>query len=854
MTRNLFCKYVLAIITMAVASANTFAVDLRRLSVDDMMQVEGFGGAASDPMGRWLVYERLRPYEQSDDFRFRSYANGKTGHQLWRYDLKIGGAPSLLPGLDPVPHSYQQGFSASGRYLAIMQFRYGALSLGAYDMMNDEISWFPQTPAFSREGTHNPVWISESELVFTALPEGVLPQATSVRVHTGRTLMKAWEDAWRGDIVTASEVRRPTQDESAQQEAGYLVRANATTGESQVLAEGLYADLRVSPDRRYLAALAVSKPRPTDPATLVEDDPRRFSLTLFDLDTGQAQPLVPELEFFQYSIAWSPDSTRVALYGWPIGQGPRNGRFYVYDVTSGATVQYEHIGLDLASERERGLWPRPERVVFLEEDIAVFARRIPVSEDQHPRFTDKDVEPVNLPKADWYALGLDGSVTNLTEGLPSVSGLPVHAGEGHITVTSSAGVYRLYADGRRLRMTPTMPGRYALLSAGTFATESVVVRPEFTDEALFTVSGDGPTKLVMIDLRDGHEVETIVVDAPSADAMPLAGSLAAGAVLFHMDEGQVSQLLVAMADTEGMPSEIARINTHLADIELGHWQVVSYEVPDTEGKRPMQVIESCVLLPPGHNPSDQPPPLIVEVYPSVGPGCKSRPAKINSLSVSWSPYLWASKGYAYARLTTPRELLRTADGPIAGMPDVLDVGVDALVNSGFADPERVAIVGFSQGGISALYVASKSERYKAVIAMNSWADLFSHYFGPSGIWSYVYGEYFGNFVRYDRIVGGDFGIGVTPFEDPDIFIRNSPVFLAPGINAPVLLIHSDLENPHMSQFDEMYGALLRAGKDARYVRYWGEGHGPSSPANIRDLWKRIDSFLSESGVAPKVPQ
>ena len=54
----------------------------------------------------------------------------------------------------------------------------------------------------------------------------------------------------------------------------------------------------------------------------------------------------------------------------------------------------------------------------------------------------------------------------------------------------------------------------------------------------------------------------------------------------------------------------------------------------------------------------------------------------------------------------------------------------------------------------------------------------------------------------------------------------------------------------MEQFDEMYSALLRAGKDARYVRYWGEGHGPSSPANIRDMWTRFDAFMEQVGVMP----
>jgi len=63
----------------------------------------------------------------------------------------------------------------------------------------------------------------------------------------------------------------------------------------------------------------------------------------------------------------------------------------------------------------------------------------------------------------------------------------------------------------------------------------------------------------------------------------------------------------------------------------------------------------------------------------------------------------------------------------------------------------------------------------------------------------------------------------------------------------VLLVHSDWDYIDMAQYDEMFGALYRAGKEARYVRYWGEGHGPSSPANLRDLWQQIDTFLLENG-------
>ncbi|MEL1262853.1 alpha/beta hydrolase family protein [Pseudoxanthomonas putridarboris] len=842
---------VLAAVLAVLLSMQSVAAERHPMTVDDMLQVEGnTGAAAGDPAGRWLVFERLRPYGQSDDFSFRTYAAYHSGHQLWRYNPKSGRAPELLPGVDPAPHSYLQGFSSSGRFLAVMQYRLGALSLAAYDMTAEKLVPFKPAPAFSRDGAHNPVWISDDELVFAALPEGEAPELTSVRAQTGRTLAKAWEDAWRGDVVTASEVRSVAEDLSDQQEAGRLVRANARTGGTRVFAEGLFADLRVSPDGRWLAALAVSKPRSTDPAKLQEDDPRRYRLALFDLRTGEKRSLAPGLELFPYTIAWAPDGRHLAAFGWTPEQTPRDGRFYVIDVQSGGAVRYDHVGLDLVSERERGWLQRPERVSFLGDALAMFARRIPASEDQAPRFTYQDVRPAGLSKPDWYVLSADGTSRNLTANLPGVSGIPVHAGDGSLTVVADDGVYRLHADDPHRRLSPELPGRFRFLPSGTFATRSNVIRSEYGNEALFNVTGKGQTKIVMVDLREGHEGENVVIDAPSAEATPLAGSLASRAVLFRAEDGQASRLLVAEGGSAAAPREIARLNAHLAEVDLGTWKAVSYEVQDPNGGA-SQAIESCVLLPPGYR-GGHPLPLIVEVYPNTTPRCKDGGERIEN-PIAVSPYLWAGKGYAYARLSTPRALIRTDDGSIAGMPRVVEAGVEALVKEGLADPERMVLYGFSQGGVSALYTAAYSKKFKAVIAMNSWADLFSHYFGANGVYSSVYGKYFGDFGRYDSVAGSDFGIGRTPFEDPETYIRNSPVFLAPQIDAPVMLVHSDMDSFSMSQFDEMYGALTRAGKDVRYVRYWGEGHAPSSPANIRDLWSRMSDFLTENGVAPRDP-
>ena len=69
-----------------------------------------------------------------------------------------------------------------------MQYHSGALSMLAYEMDSETVRTFKKTPAFSRSGEHNPVWISDTAFVFAALPDGDLPATTSVRARTGKAL------------------------------------------------------------------------------------------------------------------------------------------------------------------------------------------------------------------------------------------------------------------------------------------------------------------------------------------------------------------------------------------------------------------------------------------------------------------------------------------------------------------------------------------------------------------------------------------------------------------------------------------------------------------------------------------
>lgn len=836
-------RFVRAAAGMLLAAACLVAspalADTRRLTLDDMMSLEGLAAARFDPQGRWLVFEKLRPYDKMEDYSFRTYAFEKSGHQLWRYDVAAGGEAERLPGIDPDRSTYLEGFSPDGRYLAVMQYWLGELRLSAYDMQAERLVSFGPTPAFSRLGTHNPVWISDTEIVYAALPDGELPDETSIRARVAADLSKAWTAAFRGTGATAVEFRTGGAASTGAGERGSLLRGDARTGQLRVLAEGLYGDLRVAPGGRWLAALAMSVPRPLAGDRGTIDDRRQYTLALFDLDAGTEVDIAPGLEFVPYSITWSADGQKVAAYGWKQGQGPGSGRFYVYDVRTQTLVSYDHTGLDLVSERERGGVQRPERAVFLGGRLAVFARPLPPG-DPSARFTYRDIRPEGLESPGWYLISASGEPVPLTAGLNGVSPFLPGAGSEHMAVLAADGVYRVDRDGHRQLTVPGPDQAIGYRPQGTFATRSFFVRPALTSEALLE-RRQGPARaLLLADIGAGQLLQSVSADAGTK---PLAASKTGRAIAYLAETGMETQLRIVSPKTGPAGAEVTRINAHLSGVELGTWDIVAYEAG---GRR----LESCVLLPPGFDPSF-PPPLIVDVYPGAGPRCRQGGAPI-SYADPHSPYLWSARGYAYARLTTPTDLIRTPAGPIAGIGPVIDAGIDALAARGMADPGRLVLHGYSQGGITALYLASLSGRYKAVIAKNGWADLFSHYFGAEGVYAYVNADFIGGeSARYDGLVGSDFAIGRTPFDDPEAYYRNSPVYRARGITAPVLLFHSDMDIFSMSQFDQMYGALRRAGKEARYVRYWGEGHGPSSPPNIRDMWARIDAFLSEQGVPPE---
>src|SRR3546814_14260589 len=93
-------------------------------------------------------------------------------------------------------------------------------------------------------------------------------------------------------------------------------------------------------------------------------------------------------------------------------------------------------------------------------------------------------------------------------------------------------------------------------------------------------------------------------------------------------------------------------------------------------------------------------------------------------------------------------------------------------------------------------------------------------------------------------------MGAPPWDDPERYLRNSPLMHVKDIETPIMLLSGDRDYVPTQQAEEFFTALTRLGKDAVLVRYFGKAHVYHSLAHIRDMWRRIlDWYRSEASLS-----
>jgi len=178
--------------------------------------------------------------------------------------------------------------------------------------------------------------------------------------------------------------------------------------------------------------------------------------------------------------------------------------------------------------------------------------------------------------------------------------------------------------------------------------------------------------------------------------------------------------------------------------------------------------------------------------------------------VSLSPNVRGSSGY-------DDDLLRGNMRDIGG-GDYQDLmtGVDHAIERGYADPDRLALRGWSYGGILGGWTVTQTNRFKAASVGAMVSD-----------WTSEYGPGFNHDVRL-------WYIGGTPWENPEGYRQRSGLTHVANVKTPTIIFHGMKDRTDTEPQSMMfYAALKDQGREVRYLRFPREPHGFREPRHQR---------------------
>lgn len=158
-----------------------------------------------------------------------------------------------------------------------------------------------------------------------------------------------------------------------------------------------------------------------------------------------------------------------------------------------------------------------------------------------------------------------------------------------------------------------------------------------------------------------------------------------------------------------------------------------------------------------------------------------------------------------------------------GIGDYDDVisGVDALIEKGFVDKDKVGVMGWSQGGYISAFCSTYSDRFKAIsvgAGISNWIT----YYVNTDIHTFTR-EYLGN----------------NPWKDREIYDKTSPMTYIKSACTPTLIQHGEKDTrvPTPNAY-ELYQGLIDMGVEAELAIFKGMGHGSEKPGFNRAIMKQ----------------
>ncbi len=780
-------------------------------SVEAMLKNQSYGHVWIDPTERNAVVERRAPYDSASDYGLGGFTTRQLS-KLWRIDIATGSkAVPLFEQADDVGY-WAEGFSPSGRYLSVMALKAKILRAGLFDMISGRLRWLAGSPdmPFAQPG---PLWLDDTHLLQVRMVRPQLPRLIDGTSGAADRTVQAWKAQASGKAASVS--RLSTNDATAGPDgARELHLIDLRSGGDRLLWRGELVDLAASADRRFVAVVSHSDIRRPSPATPIGLDfqSRSRILTIIDLLANRSWQPCPGCDLAPNLLRWSAKRASLLVFA--------------RDRAASAWEHGELLRIDPARDRFVRLGT-PALMPLIDKGDGGSGLFIHASwAGVVPLFYAR----TGADRGDWYAVG-EHMARSLTAGLAAPSSALASSSDRGLEVLSGRQLWSLTADGRTTGQIDDVDAIGATtLDSYHFGGRGMVNMPPFAPPLLVRRQASGPPRLSN---RQGHLVADLGPDATLLAVAPRSGR---AIIVSRHASGSAEMVLFGLHDR---PIVVDRINLHLDSLERARAIAIPANLPSGAPAT------HWFLLPPGTRSGRL--PLVVIPYPGSMFGADRSPAPTpDRVFAETNGQLLAAHGFAVLYPSLP--LGATDRDPVAHIATAVDAAVDAAIASGFADPDRIAIWGHSYGGYGALAVATRSRRYRAIVASAAASNLFGLY---GSLVPRTDSDTANQYLTLPGVLErGQFGMGGTPWTAFDTYVRNSPFFAADRIVTPILLINGDLDFSPIGQAEGLFTALMRLDKDAELLRYRGENHLVASPANISDAIARVLAWLDDR-LAPR---
>ncbi|HLQ22038.1 MAG TPA: S9 family peptidase [Gemmatimonadales bacterium] len=593
-----------------------------------------------------------------------------------------------------------------------------------------------------------------------------------------------------------------------------------------------------SPDGRWIAFLTerdpIAAPKPEQPdgqekhESEAKPDPRQ--IWLISPSGGEAWPLTAHAAKID-SFLWSKDARSIAFTA-PAPEAKarkdRQEKYGDYEVVESDFDQNQLWAVDLAPAERQG---RPVPATRLTND----PRRNVTSFDWSPDSTKIAFAATANPllafssESDLYLVerARPGDAKPIVT-LPGPEDSPTFSADGRELAfeTALGEPYHYYANGHvatvRLDDVEKRPARIASEVSdrtASFDEDAHLIGwgpegiwfwgLERTDSHLFRIPPQGP--LVRVSAPDRLALGGISMSRDfKTAAFVIAGDR-------RLPEVAVSGL------TRFQPRTLTDMTAQTAGWTLGSVEMVRWKSSDGAE------IEGVL-----HRPADfqagRKHPLLVVIHggptgisrPVLNPGNRYYPIEVFLAkgALVLEPNYRGSAGYGHAfRALNVRNL---------GVGDMADVmsGVDAMVAQGLADPDRLGVMGWSQGGYISAFLATHTDRFKAISVGAGISDWTTYYVNT-------------DITPFTRQY-----LKATPWDDPEIYARTSPISTIRQAKTPTLIQHGEADKrvPIPNGY-ELYRGLRDQHVPVRMIVYSGFGHGITKPKSNRAvLQHNLDWF------------